>query len=99
MSAPVYINVDDFLQRLEEKGLVIVRRSQLLHDEEVQRKQLLQRKELSLTEILRAGFFPTIRDTETLRRWCLDGKIKGWRKSGKKYMVLSDEIKAMVYGL
>lgn len=97
MSAPVYINVDEFLQRLEERGLVIVHRSQLLHDEELYRKQLLQRKELSLSEILRAGFFP-VRDTETLRRWCLDGKIKGWRISGKKYMVLTEEIKRMVYG-
>lgn len=98
MSAPVYIDVNAFMQKLHEDGLVIVHRSQLLVDAEMERKELLKRRELTLKEIVQAGFFPTINDSETLRRWCLDGKIKGWRKSGKRYYVLCSEIKRMVYG-
>lgn len=92
------VNILEFMDHLRKEGLVIVHRSQLLTDKDVERKELLKRKELTLTEIVRAELFPGIKDSETLRRWCLEGKMKGWRRSGNRYMVLTSELKRMVYG-
>lgn len=100
MSAPVYIDVNEFMNHLKAHNLVIVKQEELEANNEIKRMQLLKKKHLSLTEIVKAGFF-TVKNTETLRRWCLAGKFgkDGFLvlKNGQ-YRIMTIAIKNMLYG-
>lgn len=100
MEATNVINVFDFMQYLKDNNLVIANVNDIEMGKEVARQRLLKRKALKLTEIITAGFFP-IKDSETLRRMCLDGRIPkdAWYTVGKKnmIMVLTSQIKKMSY--
>lgn len=101
MSAPVYINATEFMQLLVEKNLVIVPQSQLVQGAELRRQHLLKRVDLSLTEIVKAQFFE-VKDTETLRRWCLAGKFGKdgfYQKKNGQYRVMTAAIKMVLYGI
>lgn len=100
MSAVQYINVADFMQHLKDNNLVIVAKGDVELNNDILRANLLKRKSLSLTEIVNAQFFP-VKDSESLRRWCLNGKFPEgsfFQLSNGKYKVLTSQIKKMIYG-
>lgn len=100
MNVASFVNVGEFMQYLQDNNLVIASVSDIEISKEITRQRLLKRKALKLTEIVNAGFFP-IKDSETLRKMCLDGRIPKdtWYTVGKKnmIMVLTSQIKKMLY--
>jgi len=100
MNNPVYIDVNEFMQMLQDKGLVIVHQGELEANAEIKRQQLLRKKDLSFSEIVNAKFFP-IKDTETLRRWCLNGKFgkDGFHQlNNGQFRILTQALKKVLYG-
>jgi hypothetical protein len=99
MSAIQYINVADFMQHLKDNNLVIVNQGELELNNEIVRGKLLRRKSLTLSEIISAKFF-NVTDSETLRRWCLNGKFPKdtfYQDKNKVYRIMTAQIKAMIY--
>lgn len=100
MAEPLLINADDFMQLLHDRGLIIVSAVDFEMNKTLMQQQLLKRKSLSLTEVVKAGFFP-IKDSETLRRWCLEGKFgpDGYTKTESgRYKILTKRLKEVLYG-
>jgi hypothetical protein len=94
------INVDDFMQLLQDRGLVIVSATDFQLNKSLEQQRLLKKKYLTLTEVVKGNFFP-IKDSETLRRWCLDGKFgpDGFIKTETgRYKILTSRIKHLLYG-
>lgn len=99
MSTPVYINANEFMDLLAKRNFVIVHKSQLV-DLEAKRQQLLKKTSLSLTEIVKAEFF-AVKDTETLRRWCLAGKFGKdgyYQQKNGQYRIMTLALKSVLYG-
>lgn len=100
MSSEQFVNVNEFMQLLRDNNLVIVHQGELEANAEIKRQQLLRKKDLSFSEIVNAKFFP-IKDTETLRRWCLNGKFgnDGFHqlKNGQ-FRILTQALKKVLYG-
>lgn len=100
MSKEVYINVIEFMQHLKDNNLVIVDQRELATAPEIKKTLLLKKKDLSLSEVLKAGFF-NVKDTETLRRWCLSGKFGEdgfYRLKNGQFRILTIAIKKLLYG-
>jgi len=100
MAQPVYIDVNEFMQLLQDKGLVIVHQGELEANAEIKRQQLLRKIDLSFSEIVKAKFFP-IKDTETLRRWCLSGKFGKdgfYQLENGQFRIVTTAIKTVLYG-
>jgi len=100
MEANSFVNVADFMQHLKDNNLVIVKQDELEKNAELKRAQLLRKKDLSLSEIVAAKFFKVI-DTETLRRWCLNGKFTEngyYQLKNGQFRILSTAIKMVLYG-
>jgi hypothetical protein len=99
MTATQYINVADFMQHLKDNNLVIVAQGELEMNNEIRRAKLLKRKSLTLSEIITANFF-NVTDSETLRRWCLNGKFPKdsfFQEKNGTYRVMTAQIKEMIY--
>lgn len=94
------VSVAEFMQHLKDNNLVIVRQDELEKNAEINRMQLLKRKDLSLSEIVKAKFF-NVKDTETLRRWCLSGKFSKdgfYQLQNGQFRILTTAIKTKLYG-
>lgn len=101
MSKATYIDANEFLETLRMRGLVIVSVKEFEAAKELERKKLMKRKALSLSEIVKAGFLP-LKRTKSVNDWILSGKIKAneWyqEQTGKKrIMVLTAAIKRLGY--
>ena len=95
-----YIEASEFMQLLRENGLVIVHHGELEANAEIKRQQLLKRKYLSFSEIINAKFFP-IKDTNTLRRWCIDGKFGKdgfYQLNNGQFRIVTIALKKVLYG-
>lgn len=87
-----YIEVQEFMSYLKANSLLIVSAAEFETEKQILRRKYIKRKALSLSEIVKAGFFP-IKDTKTLIDWCRNGKIKPveWYQEtdGKKRIMIS----------
>lgn len=87
------------MQLLKDNSLLIVSAKDFEMAKVIQRRKMMKRTSLSLSEIIKAGFFP-VKDSKTLIDWCKNGKIKEseWyqEEGGKKrIMVLTHAIKRL----
>lgn len=101
MVTPTYINATEFIETLKAHGLVIVSASEFEASKQIKRKKLMKRKALSLSEIVKAGFFP-IKSTQSLLHWTINGKIKPteFYKESTGYnrvMISTDAIRRLGY--
>lgn len=101
MKPATYIDANEFIETLLAKGLVIVSAKELEAGKEIERRKLMRRKSLSLSEIVKAKLLP-LSTAKGVNGWIVSGKIKDgeWyqESSGyKKVMVLTSAIKRLGY--
>jgi hypothetical protein len=101
MSAPNYINANDFIETLKSHGLVIVSIREFEAGKDLIRKRLMKRKALSLKEIADHKLLP-VNAKKTVNDWIINGKIKPTETyqeaSGKRrVMVLTSAIRRLGY--
>jgi hypothetical protein len=101
MSAPKYINANDFIETLKSHGLVIVSIREFEAGKDLLRKKLMRRKALSLKEIADNKLLP-VKDKKTVNDWILNGKIKPTEtyqeaNGCKRIMVLTSAIRRLGY--
>lgn len=99
MSQSRFIDVNEFMEMLKANSLIIVSASEFEASKQIQRRKLIKRKSLSISEIVKAGFFQ-IKNSKTLIDWCQSGKIKEneWYQETtgkKKVMILTSAIKRL----
>jgi len=101
MKPATYIDANEFMETLLAKGLVIVSAKEFEAGKEIERRKLMRRKSLSLSEIVKAKLLP-LSTVKGVNGWILSGKIKDgeWYKEAsgyKKVMVLTAAIKRLGY--
>lgn len=101
MKPATYIDANDFIETLLAKGLVIVSVKEFEAGKDIERRKLMRRKSLSLTEIVRAKLLP-LATVKGVMDWIHSGKIKEgeWYQEAsgyKKVMVLTAAIKRLGY--
>lgn len=101
MSTPTYIDANEFIETLKAQGLVIVSVREYEATKDMQRKKLMRRRALSLSEIANNRLLP-VQSKKTVNDWILSGKIKPTEtyreESGKKrVMVLTSAIRRLGY--
>jgi hypothetical protein len=95
-----YVNAADFAEYLRMNNLIIVSKQDLELSADILRNKLLKKKWLSLSEIITAKFFK-YKDSETLRRMCLDGRIPKdafTTLENGQYRICTQHIKTMING-
>ena len=75
MAEGTYINVNDFLEALKERGLVIVSAVEFEMGKAMKRQKLLKRKALTVKEIADNDFLP-LKSKKGVMSWISSGKIK-----------------------
>lgn len=101
MGKATYIDANEFLETLKANGLVIVSVKEYEATKDMQRKKLMRRKALTLSEIANNRLLP-VGTKKAVNDWILSGKIKPnetYRETtGKKrVMVLTSAIKRLGY--
>jgi hypothetical protein len=96
-----YVDANEFLQTLKDRGLVIVSVKEFEAGKEIIRKKLMKRKALSLSEIVEHRLLPP-KTTKGVNDWIIAGKIKPneWyqEKEGyKRIMIATEAIKRLGY--
>lgn len=81
---------------LKENNLVIVHVGEIEAKKEILRQQLLRKKALSPSQIVKAEFF-SIKNTKSVHDWILKGKIKEteYYVVNNRTMVLTSAIKRL----
>lgn len=78
MGVPQYIEVNQFMQMLKRKDLVIVSRSELLADKDAElmrlRRDSLKKKSLTFKQVLDLKLLP-IKSKQGLQNWINEGTI------------------------
>jgi len=101
MAAPRLVDVNDFMNALQERGLLIVSAAEFEVGKNLKRKRLMKRKALSLKEIIDHNLLP-IKSKEGLNKWVRNGKIKPDEtyvesEGMKRIMILTSAIKRLGY--
>lgn len=101
MSAIQYIDANEFLETLRAQGLMVVSVKDFEAGKEIQRKKLMKRKSLSLSEIAKFNLLP-VKTTKGVNDWILSGKIKAdeWYQEQNGYrriMISTTAIKRLGY--
>lgn len=101
MKPGTYIDANEFIETLLAKGLVIVSAKEFEAGKDIERRKLMRRKSLSLSEIVKAKLLP-LETVKGVNDWIISGKIKEgewYKESGgyKKVMVLTAAIKRLGY--
>lgn len=101
MKPSTYIDANEFMETLLAKGLVIVSVKEFEAGKEIERRKMMRRKSLSLSEIVKAKLLP-LKTAKGVNDWILSGKIKEgeWYQEAsgyKRVMVLTSAIKRLGY--
>lgn len=101
MKPGTLIDANEFMETLISKGLMIVSVKDFEASKEIERRKMMRKRALTLTEIVRLGLLP-VKTTKGVNDWILSGKIKPteWYQESKGYkriLVLTAAIKRLGY--